>query len=89
LIYKSSLSEKLKMITKMYYDQYNDESFIESRPDGFQLSATPAFTYPDGIKGLARFKQKTIGFENQFNYNIFIINTFFIHIFSYFNFNLN
>jgi outer membrane receptor for ferrienterochelin and colicins len=71
LIYKSSLSEKLKMITKMYYDQYNDESFIESRPDGFQLSATPAFTYPDGIKGLARFKQKTIGFENQFNYNIF------------------
>ena len=71
LIYKSSLSEKLKMITKMYYDQYNDESFIESRPDGFQLSATPAFTYPDGIKGLARFKQKTIGFENQFKSNFF------------------
>ncbi|MEE9214982.1 MAG: TonB-dependent receptor [Thermodesulfobacteriota bacterium] len=74
LIYKLPLTEKLNMIPKVYYDQYNSDLFIESRPDGF-IAPTPfppiTIPYPDGIKGLSRFKNRTIGFENQFNYNVF------------------
>jgi len=69
--YRLTLGEKLNMITKAYYDQYNNDTFLELRPEGFQLAPVPAFTYPDGIKAIARNKHKTIGFENQLNYNVF------------------
>lgn len=73
-IYKLALGEKLEMIPKVYYDQYNLDYFVEQRPDGFVdtvsfLPLTPLF--PDGLKGVLRFKQRTIGFENQINYNVF------------------
>ena len=63
--YKLSLNEKLNMTPKIYYDQYNYDPFFEQRPDG-HLGA-----YPEGIKGQLRFKQRTIGFENQVNYKLF------------------
>jgi iron complex outermembrane receptor protein len=65
LIYKLPLGEKLNITPKVYYDQYNYSPFFEQRPDGY------LGIYPDGIKGQLRFKQRTIGFENQFNYKIF------------------
>ncbi len=65
-LYRLRLSEKLNMTPKVYYDQYNSDARLESRPEGF-LSGT----YPDGIKAITRIKYKTIGFENQFNYNVF------------------
>jgi iron complex outermembrane receptor protein len=74
LIYKLHLGEKLNMTPKVYYDQYNYSPFFEQRPDGFVGPiAVPPFTatFPDGIKGQLRFKQRTIGFENQLNYKVF------------------
>ncbi len=68
LIYKLALGEKLDMTPKVYYDQYNYDPLFEQRPDGH---VGVAGTHPDGIKGRTRFKQRTIGFENQFNYNVF------------------
>ena len=65
-LYRLRLSEKLNMNTKAYYDQYNSDSELESRPEGFSSG-----TYPDGIKGILRIKYRTVGFENQFNYNVF------------------
>ena len=65
-LYRLSLSERLKMISKAYYDQYNSEALAESRPEGFSSG-----TYPDGVKAITRIKYKTIGFENQLNYNVF------------------
>jgi iron complex outermembrane receptor protein len=69
LIYNLSLGDKLDMITKVYYDQYNFNPLFEQRPDGFvDQYARP---FPDGIEGQLRFKQWTIGFENQLNYKVF------------------
>lgn len=65
LTYKLALSEKLNIAPKIYYDQYNYDPFFEQRPDGY------LGIYPEGIKGQLRFKQRTIGFENQVNYNVF------------------
>ncbi len=65
LTYKLSLSEKLNITPKLYYDQYNYDPFFEQRPDGH------LGIYPEGIKGQLRFKQRTIGFDNQVNYKLF------------------
>lgn len=69
LTYKLALGEKLDIIPRVYYDQFNYDPFLEQRPDDF----VDRFgrTYPDGIQGQVRHKQRTIGFENQFNYNLF------------------
>lgn len=69
LVYNSlSLGEKLNMIPKVYYDQYNYDTLFEIRPNGFTSSG---FVYPDGYTGRALAKERTLGFENQFNYNVF------------------
>lgn len=69
LIYKLNLHGKLLMIPKIYYDQFNDNQTPEPFPDGYV--APSGQVYPDGIKAIANFKQRTIGFENQLNYNVF------------------
>ncbi|MHC4269498.1 MAG: TonB-dependent receptor plug domain-containing protein, partial [Planctomycetota bacterium] len=58
LTYQLSIGEKLNIIPKVYYDQYNYDPFFEQRPDGFTSGAA---VYPDGIKGQLRFKQRTLG----------------------------
>ena len=68
LTYKLALGEKLNIIPKIYYDQHNYDPFFEQRPDGF---TTSGIVFPDGRKGLTTFKARTIGFENQLNYNVF------------------
>jgi iron complex outermembrane receptor protein len=70
LIYKLALGEKLEITPKVYYDQYNFDPLFERRPDGFTASGGLA-VYPDGIQGKTKFKQRTIGFENQVNYKMF------------------
>ncbi len=69
LAYKLPLGEKLTMVSKVYYDLYHTNSFFEPRPAGFvdQFGRT----YPDGFKGLIGFKQTTLGFEDQFDYDVF------------------
>ncbi|MBC8552939.1 MAG: TonB-dependent receptor [Candidatus Brocadiales bacterium] len=73
LRYKSHLMEKLNMITKAYYDQYNSDAVpTVSRPEGYvDVSTFGGLLYPDGLKAISRIKYYTIGFENQFNYNMF------------------
>ncbi|MHC4453697.1 MAG: TonB-dependent receptor plug domain-containing protein [Planctomycetota bacterium] len=68
LTYQLSIGEKLNIIPKVYYDQYNYDPFFEQRPDGFTSGAA---VYPDGIKGQLRFKQRTLGLDNQVNYKLF------------------
>jgi iron complex outermembrane receptor protein len=71
--YKLPLGEKITIVPRIYYDQYNYDPFFESRPDGFFVTPFPGFTitYPEGLQGQVRHKQRTIGFENQINYNVF------------------
>jgi len=69
LAYRLSLGERLKITPKVYYDQYNYDPFFEQRPDGYVDSN--ARLHPDGLKGRLRFKQRTIGFDNQVNYKVF------------------
>ncbi len=64
LTYKLALGEKLNILPRLYYDQFNYNPFLERRPDGVT-------GFPDGLQGQVRHKQRTIGFENQFNYNLF------------------
>ncbi|KHE94042.1 Colicin I receptor precursor [Candidatus Brocadiaceae bacterium S225] len=74
LNYKLFFGDKLSMIPKVYYDQYNiGTNFYETRPDGFYSEPFPGFivNFPDGIKGTSGSKLRTIGFENQLNYNVF------------------
>ncbi len=60
------------MITKAYYDQYNSDSFLEFRPDGYvDTTNFGGILFPDGWKAQTRVKYYTAGFENQFNYNVF------------------
>ncbi len=66
LTYNFNLSDKLNSLSKVYYDYYNSSGKIESRPEGFFSGV-----YPNGIKAKTRYKDQTIGFENQFNYKIF------------------
>jgi len=73
LRYKLHLMEKLNMITKAYYDQYNSDAVpTVSTPEGYvDVSTFGGLLYPDGIKAISRIKNYTVGFENQFNYNVF------------------
>ena len=64
--YNLKLSEKLNITPKVYYDYYNSDAWVESRPNGFFSG-----TYPDGIKAVTRYKEQTLGFETQLNYNVF------------------
>jgi iron complex outermembrane receptor protein len=57
------------MTPKVYYDQYNYDPFFKQRPDGF-VDSDGRF-YPNGLKGQLRFKQRTLGFDNQVNYKVF------------------
>ena len=66
LNYNLKLSEKLNITPKAYYDYYNSDAWIESRPDEFDSG-----TYPDGIKAVTRYNEHTIGFETQLDYNLF------------------
>ncbi len=69
LVNKLVLSEKLEMTTRVYYDQYNYDPVFKAYPDGY---VDPfGRVHPDGIKAHSQFKQRTIGIEEQLNYNLF------------------
>jgi outer membrane cobalamin receptor len=72
-----SLGEKLNMIPRAYFDRYDFHWFLESLPDGFiQPIPFPPFSipFPNGFKGLTAVTLNTIGFEDQFNYDVFDCN---------------
>ncbi len=65
MIHTLPLTEKLEMMTRAYYDQYNGDWFVESFPEGYMGA------FPEGIKSTTRTNYYTAGFENHFNYNVF------------------
>ncbi len=68
LVYKLSLTDRLEIIPKLYYDQFNYSPLFEVRPNGFRAGP---FVYPGGMELKARNKMRIIGFENQVNYEVF------------------
>jgi outer membrane receptor for ferrienterochelin and colicins len=69
LIYNGlALGEKLRMIPRVYYDLYYQDHFFEALPDG---TTSGGAVYPDGFQGRVGFIQTTLGFEDQFNYDVF------------------
>ncbi|MCP5004419.1 MAG: TonB-dependent receptor [Planctomycetes bacterium] len=76
LSYMYQLGEKIKILPRVYYDQYNYDPFFEQRPSGYTITVPPPIgpfniVYPNGLGGQLRLKERTIGFENQINYHVF------------------
>ncbi|GJQ58059.1 MAG: TonB-dependent receptor [Candidatus Scalindua sp. AMX11] len=74
LLYKFKLGEKLAILPRVYYDQYNFDPHYEQLPEGFTVSppmAPLSIVFPDGWVGDLSLKERTIGFENQINYKVF------------------
>ncbi|MCP4269568.1 MAG: TonB-dependent receptor, partial [Candidatus Brocadiaceae bacterium] len=69
-----SIGEKLSMTPRAYFDRYDFDWFLESVPDGFiQPIPFPPFSilFPNGFQGLTAITLNTLGFEDQFNYDVF------------------
>ncbi len=64
-----SLTDKLNMKPKAYYDWYKFDWDIENLPEGFVGPFGRPF--PGGVKGLTGLTLHTLGFEDQFTYDIF------------------
>jgi iron complex outermembrane receptor protein len=77
--YKKIFNEKLTLKPRIYYDQFDNNYFIESLPEGTTIplgdtngDGIPDFiTYPDGVIGNARVTEKTAGTEIPFDYELF------------------
>ncbi len=66
LIYNSlSLTDKLNMKPKAYYDRYDFDWDLENLAEGY------LGIYPDGFRGLTSLTLHTLGFEDQFTYDVF------------------
>jgi iron complex outermembrane receptor protein len=64
LSYHPVINSKLSAEFKLYYDHYEQETSAQLQPEGF------AGSFPDGMIGEPWLKDRTIGGEAQFNYNI-------------------
>ena len=77
--YKKTFNEKLTLKPRIYYDQFDNNYFFESQPEGTMVplgdingDGIPDFiTYPDGIIGNAIATQKIAGTEIPFDYELF------------------
>ena len=64
LSYTRDITEHLLTTTKVYYNYYEQDSSIEVMPEGF------AGSFPDGMIGEPKLKDRTIGGELQFDYAV-------------------
>jgi iron complex outermembrane receptor protein len=64
LSYHPVINSKLSAELKLYYDHYEQETSAQLQPEGF------AGSFPDGMIGEPWAKDRTIGGEAQFNYEI-------------------
>lgn len=77
--YKKTFEEKFTFRPRVYYDQFDDNLFIESFPENTTLpfdingdgKPDTSVTYPDGFIGNAKVIEKTVGAEIPLDYQLF------------------
>lgn len=77
--YKKTFEEIFTVKPRVYYDQFDNDSYVESFPEGATLSfdtnndgVYDAFkTYPDGLVGDGKVIQRIVGAEIPFDYELF------------------
>jgi len=77
--YKKTFEERLTFKPSVYYDQFDNNTYIESFSEGVTLpldtngdGVYDKFnTYPDGLIGNGRVTQKIVGTEIPFDYELF------------------
>ena len=77
--YKKTFDEIFTTKPRLYYDQFDRNSFVESLPEGTTLpldtngdGVPDTFnTYPDGIVGNGKVTEKIVGTEIPFDYELF------------------
>jgi iron complex outermembrane receptor protein len=82
--YKKPFGEKFTFKPRLYYDQFDDNYYTESFPEGVTIpldingDGIPDIfnTYPDGIIGNGKFSEKIVGTEIPLDYKIFDGNIF-------------
>src|SRR3989339_32792 len=72
--YKKTFEERLTFKPRVYYDQFDNNTYIESFSEGVKLDTDGDGnynTYPDGFIGNGKVIQKIIGTEIPFDYELF------------------
>ncbi|MCF6154483.1 MAG: TonB-dependent receptor [Candidatus Brocadia sp.] len=73
--YKKTFDERFTIRPRVYYDQFDDNIFIESLPEGGTLDRNgdgfPDTRYPDGLIGNGKVIEKIVGTEIPFDYQLF------------------
>ena len=71
--YKKTFNEIFTVRPRIYYDQFDNNSFIESLPEGtiFPNAAGIPTLHPDGLIGNGKVIQKIVGTEIPFDYELF------------------
>ncbi|GAN33155.1 MAG: TonB-dependent receptor [Candidatus Brocadia sp. AMX2] len=77
--YKKTFHEKFTLKPRVYYDQFDNNYYVESLPEGATVplgdvngDGIPDFvTYPDGLIGNGIATQKIVGTEIPFDYELF------------------
>jgi iron complex outermembrane receptor protein len=64
LSYRLAITEKISSTVKLYYDHFEQDASVEIFPNGF------AGTYPEGMIGGPKVKDRTLGGEVQLDYDI-------------------
>ncbi|MDQ1271620.1 MAG: hypothetical protein QG591_250 [Planctomycetota bacterium] len=77
--YKKTFEEKLTIRPRIYYDQFDNDFFMEIFPDGSTLpfdtngddKPDVFYTYPDGFIGDFAVTERGVGAETPFDYELF------------------
>lgn len=64
LSYAKSLTDALSSSVRLYFDQFEQDAKVELFPEGYP-------GYPDGVVGQPLLKNRTLGAEIQFEYELF------------------
>ncbi len=68
LSYNQTITESLSSNLRLYFDQFEQDAKVELFPEGFTSTAG---TFPDGAVASPLLKNRTLGAEMQFNYELF------------------
>lgn len=77
--YRNTFDEKFTIRPRLYYDQFDRNSYIEALPENAHVPPDTdgdgvidkINTYPDGLIGNAYIKERVVGTEVPFDYKIF------------------
>lgn len=73
--YRKTFEERFTVKPRVYYDQFDDNIYIESLPEGGTLDRNgdgfPDTRYPDGLIGNGKVIEKIVGTEIPFDYKLF------------------